>query len=188
MAVKFANRDDAQAFADSMVLEADGLPKGDLAPETMASLIANEAKIGKDIATLATFLAWMAKRESWVKAQARAEVASRDILVRPSRKGKAISFYRGSKHAMSPSLDTVKMVLANLEAVKSLMEGNAMFYYQKTPGYKYRGKEQPAKPAVVVAMQDGEPKIIAENDNADAFAKVHGLEPINTVTESEEDE
>lgn len=188
MAVKFANRDDAQAFADNLVLEADGLPKGDLSPETMASLIANEAKIGKDVATLATFLAWSAKRELWVKAEARAEVNSRDIVVRPSRTGNAISFYRGNKHAISPAIGTVQMVLANLDAVKTLMEGKAMFYYQRTPGYKYRGKEQPAKPAVVVAMQDGEPKIVAKDDNADAFAKAQGLEPVNTVTETEDDE
>ncbi len=118
--------------------------------------------------------------------------AATSIVIRVSRTAAAISFYEvgggtggRDKHLFSPTPRNLQLVLDNADSVKALLASGGKWYYRATPAYTFRGKEQPAKSAAVVALENGVPKQLAKGDAADAMAAELGLQPVNPEGEND---
>lgn len=135
--------------------------------------------------TLANFLTWQA---AVIKAatQAAGSIGG-PITLRIGRSGESLGFYRGKKHARSFGPDVFRLFSQNAELLAKFASSDQTMYWQAMPAYKYRGKDQPSRDAVVVQVKANtwQPSVLATGTKADELAKSLGLSPVNEITETE---
>lgn len=204
--VMFQHKAKAQEFLSSVAVDnSDGLPTVDTDKESlMSALQFPEVILGKDAWTMARYFQWDAKREKRREAALReAVIASTNTItgLKLARSGNSISFYTGEiksdkgtmiggRHAKSYTTEAFTLMRQNEDKISALYAEERWQYWQPKPETMYKGKPQPAVPAVLLHKPANTFQVstIANGEAAEKLAAEKGIEACNPNAKAEDDD
>jgi len=195
----------AKEFVGTLTLDNEGLPPLETDQEALMSLVTfPDVILGKEAWSITRMMQFtrkaQAKREAAIIDQV---VASTNTItsLRLNRSGNSIGFYTGEqklangqfvggRHARSYTTEAFTLMRQNQEKIDELFASDKKTYWQRKPETVYKGKPQPAEPAVLLHKPANSftVTVVATDKAAEEAAAAEGLLPCNPNPRAAEDD